>query len=103
MGCKLTALKKLREERGITQKEIAEACNVTPQYISTLERGINELDYSLALEIAQFLNATPDALFLEDFKNNRKIKREEDEKNFQIKSLEAAKKNMEQHFIKPQI
>lgn len=36
-----TTLKELREEKGLTQKELAKACNLSPQCISALEKGIN--------------------------------------------------------------
>ena len=34
-------LKELREENGITQKQLAQACGLSPQCISALEKGIN--------------------------------------------------------------
>ena len=33
------AIRDLREERGITQKQMAQALNVTPAYLSALEHG----------------------------------------------------------------
>lgn len=34
-------LKELREENGITQKQLAKECGLSPQCISALEKGIN--------------------------------------------------------------
>lgn len=34
-------LRELREDSGLTQKELAKACNLSPQCISALEKGIN--------------------------------------------------------------
>jgi transcriptional regulator with XRE-family HTH domain len=34
-----TVIRKLREERGLTQAEVAERADVTKQYVTMLERG----------------------------------------------------------------
>lgn len=62
----LTELKRIREQRGITQAELAKELLVTPQYYSALERGLNELTYYDAYLIARKLGMPPDALFMKD-------------------------------------
>ena len=49
-------LKKIRKQRGMTQEALAEAANISPEYVSRIERGINKpslktlYDLSKALE-----------------------------------------------------
>lgn len=62
----LKTLKQVRESLGITQADLAKELLVTPQYISALERGINELTYYDAYLIARRLGMPPDALFMND-------------------------------------
>lgn len=62
----LNKLKSIREQRGITQAELAKELLVTPQYYSALERGLNELTYYDAYLIARKLGMPPDSLFMED-------------------------------------
>lgn len=49
-------IKKIRKQRGMTQEALAEAANISPEYVSRIERGINKpslktlYDLSMALE-----------------------------------------------------
>lgn len=70
-GCKLLGLKKERERQHVTQAELARVLGVTPQYISALERGLNELTYYDAYIIAKYLKVHPDDIFLEDAKQRK--------------------------------
>ena len=58
-------LVKIRTEKGMTQKIIADAVGVTPQAISNYEAGIREPSLSTAKRIATVLEVTVDQL-LED-------------------------------------
>lgn len=72
---RLLNLKKERERLNITQADLGRVLNVTPQYISALERGLNELTYYDAYLLSKYLGVTPDVLFLTDAKereNNEK-------------------------------
>lgn len=48
-------LKKLRSEKGMTQKEVAEQFNVTAQAVSRWEKGEVEPSLQTILVIADFL------------------------------------------------
>lgn len=51
------ALRKLRERKGVTQKEMAEALHVTPAYLSALEHGKRGLPtFALLQRIAGYFN-----------------------------------------------
>lgn len=44
-------LKKLRKEKGLTQKELAEKASITREYLSDLERG----KYECSIKVARLL------------------------------------------------
>jgi transcriptional regulator with XRE-family HTH domain len=45
-----------RKVRNKTQKEVAEYVGVTQPFISKVERGVDNLSYELAANVADFLN-----------------------------------------------
>lgn len=53
-----TNLKKIREERNFTQRELAIGVNVSSTFISCLERGTKTLSLALAYDISEFLNCS---------------------------------------------
>ena len=59
-------LKKLRTEKNLTQKDLADQLHVTFQTVSKWESDINEPDFSTLKEIAKLLDCTIEYLFSED-------------------------------------
>lgn len=57
-----TILRELREESGLTQKELAKACKLSPQCISALEKGINSPTALTLSAIANYFNIPVDEL-----------------------------------------
>ena len=55
-------LKEIREEKGYTQKEVAEAINTTYQYYSAYERWLREVPFSRMIQIANFLKVSLDRI-----------------------------------------
>ncbi|HOO44564.1 MAG TPA: helix-turn-helix transcriptional regulator [Bacillota bacterium] len=53
---------RLRKERNLTQKDLADALNVSFQAVSKWERGENLPDANLMLEIADFYHVTVDEI-----------------------------------------
>ena len=53
-------LRDLREDRDLTQAEVAKVINTTYQYYSTYESGKRELPFSRAIELAKFYNVSLD-------------------------------------------
>ena len=53
-------LKDLREDRDLTQAQVAKVLNTTYQYYSTYESGKRELPFSRAIILAQFYNVSLD-------------------------------------------
>ena len=56
-------LKFFREERKITQKQLAEVLGVKHNTISTWEKGTNSIDVSLLMQICEYLNVSLDDMF----------------------------------------
>lgn len=57
-----TILKNLREEKGITQEELAEAVGVSKPFISQLENNRKGMSLATAALIADVLGCTTDRL-----------------------------------------
>lgn len=55
-------LKKLREEKGISQQELADGVFVTVQMIWGIENGIKQPSLNLALALANYFDVSMDAL-----------------------------------------
>lgn len=55
-------LKELREERNITQEDIAIACGVSRSTIAMIEIGQNKPSLELAKKLAEVLNVSLDEL-----------------------------------------
>lgn len=49
-------LKELRSDKGLTQEEVAEKCNVLRTTISMIESGINNPSVELAKRLGEILN-----------------------------------------------
>ena len=56
-------IRRLREDRGVTQEALAEALNVTAQSVSKWERGASMPDVQLLPQIAVYFGVTIDQLF----------------------------------------
>lgn len=93
---KLSELKKTRELLDCTQLELANVLGVSPQYVSALERGLNELTYYDAYLLSKHLGKTPDELFFKDAKNREFQEKElcklEDAKNLEKRKEEFTKR-----------
>lgn len=55
-------LAKLRKERGILQKELANYLNVTVATISNYEKGVHAPDYETLVKLADFFDVSTDYL-----------------------------------------
>lgn len=55
-------LKDLREERAFTQKEVAKACKVSSQCISSLEQGTRNPTGSTIISLSKFFEVSTDYL-----------------------------------------
>lgn len=62
-------IKKLRQDKGLTQEELAEKVDLSTNYLSKVERGLNLPNTESFLKMAEILDFT-----LEDFGINQKNK-----------------------------
>ena len=60
-------IQKLRNDKNLTQEELAEKINLSPHYLSKVERGLSKLNVEAFLKMAEVLSFT-----LEDFGINSK-------------------------------
>lgn len=55
-------LKDVRESRNVSQEDVAQHIGVSQQFISRVEHGTKDMSFSLATEIADYLNVSLDEL-----------------------------------------
>ncbi len=57
-------LRELREEKGLTQEELAKALGVTRQTVIAIEKGRYDPSLRLAFKIARFFNRPIEEIFI---------------------------------------
>jgi putative transcriptional regulator len=65
----MNKLQELRKAKGLTQKQVAKEWEVTPDYVSMLERGDRTPGFLLSRRIANFYNTSVDAIFFKEAEN----------------------------------
>jgi transcriptional regulator with XRE-family HTH domain len=58
-----TTIRRLREERGLTQAALAEAASLSTTYLGILERGENVPTLTVLLQLARALRLHPAEIF----------------------------------------
>lgn len=90
-----TILKELREEKGITQKELAKACSLSPQCISALEKGINSPTALTLSSIATYFQVPIDELITrEDFTPDERAAGVSETKKISVTPIEEQALNL---------
>ena len=97
-------IKKLRTEKGLTQKDLADDIHVTFQTVSKWENDENEPDVSTIRELAKLFGCTLDYLLSEEEEIKTNIKENnEDEKieenNAPIEATKTIKRGTLPHFM----
>ena len=62
---KITRLKQLRQQRGLTLRQLSEAVGISNPAISQIENGTHDPSLSKALKLAKFFNVRPEDLLRE--------------------------------------
>lgn len=81
-------IKRIRKEKGITQEQLAEACNTATSYIGLMEIYKNIPKLSTIERIANALNVEPQVLFQNIKQNSTSEKKIESIKNNVISAME---------------
>ena len=66
-------LRRLREERGWTQEQLAEALDANPKYISQLEGGSVGIGPDVIMRYCEYFNITPEDLYNAENKKAGKL------------------------------
>ena len=63
-------LQEQRKQKGYTQEVLAEKIGVSTNYLSAVERGINQLNYDKLVEAMNILGCSADDIFCDVVKNS---------------------------------
>ena len=67
-------IQEIRKQRGLTQEQMAERVNISPHYLSALERGVYNIKLDLLVDILNVLNCSADEVFQDVVDSSSKIK-----------------------------
>lgn len=67
-------IQEIRKQRGLTQEQLAEKVNISPHYLSALERGIYNIKLDLLVDILNILNCSADEVFQDVVIASSKVK-----------------------------
>ena len=63
-------IQEIRKRKGITQEELAEAIEISPHYLSALERGLYNIKLETLVKMLNFLDASADEVFYQVVNNS---------------------------------
>lgn len=67
-------IQEFRKSKGLTQEELAEIVNITPHYLSALERGIYNIKLETLVNILNCLERSADEVFCDVVKRAYAVK-----------------------------
>ena len=67
-------IQEIRKQKGFTQEQLAERVNISPHYLSALERGVYNIKLELLVDILNTLNCSADEVFQDVVHSSSKIK-----------------------------
>ena len=67
-------IREYRKERGLTQDELAEKVNLSPNHMGAIERAEKNLTLATLINIANALDVTADMLLCDEIQNGYRIK-----------------------------
>ena len=56
-------IQEFRKKKGITQEELAEVIDISPHYLSALERGLYNIKLETLVKILNYLDCSADEIF----------------------------------------
>lgn len=63
----VTKLKKLRQDKGLSQKEVAKKLGMSPSMLAMMEGGHRRGSDETKIKLAKFYEKSVDSLFFEEF------------------------------------
>lgn len=67
-------IQEIRKRKGLTQEQLAERVNISPHYLSALERGVYNIKLELLVNILNTLDCSADEVFQGVVNNSAKVK-----------------------------
>lgn len=67
-------IQEARKKKGLTQEKLAELIDVTPHFLSALERGIYNIKLDTLVQIINHLDCTADDIFCDVINNGYKAR-----------------------------
>ena len=67
-------IQELRKAQGLTQEQLAEKVNISPHYLSALERGVYNIKLDLLVDTLNTLNCSADEVFCDVVDKSIKVK-----------------------------
>ncbi|MDX3775222.1 helix-turn-helix transcriptional regulator [Chromatiaceae bacterium AAb-1] len=64
-------LRRLRKQAGLTQEQLGQEANLQRNYVSLMERGINQPTITTLFKLAKALDCSPSQMIMEVEKNSR--------------------------------
>ena len=56
-------IQEFRKKKGVTQEQLSEVLDISPHYLSTLERGIYNIKLDTLIKILNYLDCSADEIF----------------------------------------
>jgi len=104
-----TRIKYIRTQKGLSQEELAEFADVSPVYISNIERGEKSASLKTVIAVANALNVTADSLLIDNLVSLENSRNEQafdilgdctkEENDIIIKSMKALKKILQGYSV----
>ena len=69
----MNKLKSIRSKHKLTHQTMADTLNISKSFYWQIENNKRRLSYDMAIKIANIFKTTPDDLFYEEYKKDRKL------------------------------
>ena len=88
-------IQEIRKQKGLTQEQLAERVNISPHYLSALERGVYNIKLDLLVDILNVLNCSADEVFQDVVDSSSKIKASQLSEKLKGLPLQEQRKRLE--------
>jgi transcriptional regulator with XRE-family HTH domain len=85
-------IQEIRKKMGLTQEQLSEQVNISPHYLSALERGVYNIKLTLLVDILNVLNCSADEIFQDVVDRSSEVKTNRLSKELEALPLEEQRK-----------